>query len=91
MSILQTVSCLDGYDPDALRVEKAREAGKKALQLAEHHQLNEWYFRIESLLKSLEAETNSTAEFNAPAEAESTPAVQQMTAGLREYALLAAV
>jgi molybdopterin molybdotransferase len=26
MSIAQTVSCLDGYDPDALRVEKAREA-----------------------------------------------------------------
>jgi molybdopterin molybdotransferase len=26
MSILQTVSCLDGYDPDALRVDKAREA-----------------------------------------------------------------
>jgi molybdopterin molybdotransferase len=24
--ILQTVSCLDGYDPDALRVDKAREA-----------------------------------------------------------------
>ena len=26
MSILQTVSCLDGYDPDALRVDKALEA-----------------------------------------------------------------
>jgi len=26
MSIVQTVSCLDGYDPDALRVDKAREA-----------------------------------------------------------------
>jgi len=26
MSIQQTVSCLDGYDPDALRVDKAREA-----------------------------------------------------------------
>jgi len=26
MSISQTVSCLDGYDPDALRVDKAREA-----------------------------------------------------------------
>jgi len=26
MSIRQTVSCLDGYDPDALRVDKAREA-----------------------------------------------------------------
>jgi molybdopterin molybdotransferase len=26
MSIMQTVSCLDGYDPDALRVDKARQA-----------------------------------------------------------------
>jgi molybdopterin molybdotransferase len=26
MSIAQTVSCLDGYDPDALRVDKARDA-----------------------------------------------------------------
>jgi molybdopterin molybdotransferase len=26
MSIAQAVSCLDGYDPDALRVDKAREA-----------------------------------------------------------------
>jgi molybdopterin molybdotransferase len=26
MSIAQTVSCLDGYDPDALRVDKARQA-----------------------------------------------------------------
>jgi molybdopterin molybdotransferase len=26
MSIVQTVSCLDGYDPDALRVDKARQA-----------------------------------------------------------------
>jgi len=26
MSIAQTVSCLDGYDPDALRVDNAREA-----------------------------------------------------------------
>jgi molybdopterin molybdotransferase len=26
MSIARTVSCLDGYDPDALRVDKAREA-----------------------------------------------------------------
>src|SRR5918996_2740841 len=26
MNIAQTVSCLDGYDPEALRVDKAREA-----------------------------------------------------------------
>ena len=31
MSILQTVSCLDGYDPNALRVDKAREAIKACL------------------------------------------------------------
>jgi molybdopterin molybdotransferase len=29
--ILQAVSCLDGYDPDALRVEKAREAMQACL------------------------------------------------------------
>jgi molybdopterin molybdotransferase len=31
MSILQTVSCLDGYDPDALRVDKAAEAIRACL------------------------------------------------------------
>jgi molybdopterin molybdotransferase len=32
MSLAQTVSCLDGYDPNALRVEKAREAIRSCLQ-----------------------------------------------------------
>ena len=31
MSIARTVSCLDGYDPDALRVDKAREAIRSCL------------------------------------------------------------
>ncbi|HEX5768460.1 MAG TPA: gephyrin-like molybdotransferase Glp [Burkholderiales bacterium] len=31
MSITQTLSCLDGYDPDALRVDKAREAIRSCL------------------------------------------------------------
>ena len=31
MSILQAVSCVDGYDPDALRVDKAREAIRACL------------------------------------------------------------
>ena len=31
MSLLQTVSCLDGYDPDALRVDKARAAIRSCL------------------------------------------------------------
>jgi len=33
MSIAQTVSCLDGYDPDALRVDKAREAIRSCLTI----------------------------------------------------------
>jgi molybdopterin molybdotransferase len=35
MSIAQTVSCLDGYDPDALRVDKAREAIRACLKVIE--------------------------------------------------------
>ena len=31
MSIVKTVSCLDGYDPDSLRVDKAREAIRSCL------------------------------------------------------------
>ncbi|HSA88721.1 MAG TPA: gephyrin-like molybdotransferase Glp [Burkholderiales bacterium] len=31
MSLAQTISCLDGYDPDALRVDKAREAIRSCL------------------------------------------------------------
>ncbi|HEX6530726.1 MAG TPA: molybdenum cofactor guanylyltransferase, partial [Burkholderiales bacterium] len=31
MSIAKTVSCLDGYDPDSLRVDKAREAIRNCL------------------------------------------------------------
>ena len=31
MSIVKTVSCLDGYDPDSLRVDKAREAIRRCL------------------------------------------------------------
>ena len=35
MSIARTVSCLDGYDPDALRVDKAREAIRSCLSRVE--------------------------------------------------------
>jgi molybdopterin molybdotransferase len=36
MSIAQTVSCLDGYDPDALRVDKACEAIRSCLSPMTH-------------------------------------------------------
>jgi tetratricopeptide (TPR) repeat protein len=72
------------------KVERARELLNEALQLAEQHRLNEWYFRLERALDGLSREiANQTTA--APAEASSTPAVQQMAAHLREYALLAGV
>lgn len=71
-------------------VERARELLNEALQLAEQHRLNDWYFRLERALDGLSRErANQTTA--APAEGSSTPAVQQMAAHLREYALLAGV
>ncbi len=35
MNIARTVSCLDGYDPDSLRVDKAREAIRACLNVIE--------------------------------------------------------
>ncbi len=35
MSITRTVSCLDGYDPDSLRVDKARQAIQSCLSVIE--------------------------------------------------------
>jgi tetratricopeptide (TPR) repeat protein len=72
------------------KVERARELLNEALQLAEQHRLNEWYFRLERARDALGCgDANQTAV--APAEASSTPAVQQMAARLREYALLTGV
>jgi tetratricopeptide (TPR) repeat protein len=70
--------------------ERAREFLSEALQLSEHHGLNEWYFRVERALQELEAGTKEQGA-PAPAEANHTPAVQQMTAHLREYALASGV
>jgi tetratricopeptide (TPR) repeat protein len=68
------------------QIERAREFLGEALLLAELHGLNEWYFRVERALQELEVEVKDQ-EASAPAEASNTPAVQRMTAHLREYAL----
>jgi tetratricopeptide (TPR) repeat protein len=72
------------------QVELAREFLTEALKLSEQHRLNEWYFRVESALNELDNSENKQ-EASAPAEVSATPAVQQMTAHLREYALAAGV
>jgi tetratricopeptide (TPR) repeat protein len=73
------------------QVERAREIAREALALAEQHRLNEWYFRIESMLNGIDSTATRDAEVQAPAEVAATPAVLQMTSGLREYASLAGV
>ena len=73
------------------QAERAGEIGREALALAEQHRLNEWYFRIERTLQDLESTAVRETELQAPAEVDATPAVLQMTNGLREYASLAAV
>jgi tetratricopeptide (TPR) repeat protein len=71
-------------------LERAREVMGEALALAEQHRLNEWYFRLERVLKGLVSAPDHP-EITPPAPASVTPAVHQMTTGLREYASLAAV
>jgi tetratricopeptide (TPR) repeat protein len=73
------------------QVERAREVAREALALAEQHRLNEWYFRVERVLQGLESAAARKADLEAPAEVDATPAVLQMTSGLREYASVAAV
>jgi tetratricopeptide (TPR) repeat protein len=73
------------------QIERAREMASDAMALAELHRLNEWYFRIEGMLKGLQSPPSLTAHIQAPAEADATPAVLSMASGLREYATLSAV
>jgi tetratricopeptide (TPR) repeat protein len=73
------------------QVERARQVLAEALGIAEKHRLNEWYFRLELMLNGLGTGPNLVENMKAPAEATSTPAVQEMAVGLREYASLAAV
>lgn len=72
------------------QVERAGQWLAEALGIAEKHRLNEWYFRLERMLKGLAA-SNLDEDITAPTEATPTPAVREMAAGLREYASSAAV
>lgn len=66
---------------------KARAILREALGLAEASKLNEWYFRIDRVLRNLEL-CHDGPELKSPtAEAiEMAPAVAQVSAGLREIA-----
>jgi hypothetical protein len=72
------------------RRKRAREFLGAGLKLAEEHRLNVWYFKFESELKALDALDAAEArepELATPAEYNGSPAVEEVTVGLREYAL----
>jgi hypothetical protein len=56
------------------------------MELAERHQLNAWYFRIEQALNEL-AERPQQPEPTLQSELSEAPAIREMEVGLREYAL----
>jgi tetratricopeptide (TPR) repeat protein len=68
------------------QMTRARSALLAALQLAESHQLNTWYFRIEQALKQL-AERRQEPVVALASELSQAPAILEMEMGLREYAL----
>ena len=72
------------------QVERARQWLAEALGIAEKDGLNQWYFRLERMLKGL-ATANLDEDIKPPSEATPTPAVRDMAVGLREYASSAAV
>jgi tetratricopeptide (TPR) repeat protein len=63
---------------------------KSALELAERHQLNDWYFKIEKTVGELAERQQAEAQPRAASDLCETPAVRQVELGLREYAVLAA-
>lgn len=68
------------------RMTRARCAFLAGLELAESHQLNTYYFRIEQALKQL-AEPRQEPVAAVPSELSEAPAIVDMEMGLREYAL----
>jgi tetratricopeptide (TPR) repeat protein len=68
---------------------RAREAFSLALELAERHRLNLWYFRIEQAIEDLHERQDQPAPLPEASNFCESPAVREMEMGLREYAAVA--
>jgi tetratricopeptide (TPR) repeat protein len=60
-----------------------------AIELAERHGLNAWYFKIEQTLGDLAERSAEQSQPRQASELSETPMVRKMEVGLREYAALA--
>jgi tetratricopeptide (TPR) repeat protein len=72
------------------QLSRARALLEEARALAEHHSLNDWYFKVDRVLSSLEHSSCRNVETPAPAGAYA-PVIAEMAAGLREYSEMTAV
>jgi tetratricopeptide (TPR) repeat protein len=68
------------------QVGRARDALTTGLQLAEHHRLNAWYFKVEQALQDLGASDSPYTASPTVSELSESPAIREMELGLREYA-----
>ncbi|HEU4699350.1 MAG TPA: hypothetical protein VFS40_09225 [Gemmatimonadales bacterium] len=69
---------------------RARALWTEALALAEAHDLNAWYFRLEKVLAEAGTEVVAAPPAAAATSDAAGPEIERMTVGLREYAELAA-
>lgn len=67
---------------------RSREILQTALAYAETHRLNAWYFKIEAAIQDLEKLAEQEQAVQIAVEVERVPVIQEMEAGLREYAAL---
>ncbi len=68
------------------RLARARRMLSEALELAEDHSLNEWYFRVDRTLRGLDLCPTPVTEELRMAGAEHIPAIVEVSAGLEQYA-----
>jgi tetratricopeptide (TPR) repeat protein len=68
---------------------RARASFTSALELAERHQLNDWYFKIEKTIGELADRSQERSNPRQASELSHAPVVREVEIGLREYAVTA--
>ena len=71
------------------QVARGRQLLLAGISLAETHELNAWYFRLEKVLEGLAGCEAPEPGTQSSSTADTLPAVREVAAGLREYAMAA--
>ena len=68
------------------QLDRARKSLTMALELAEEHQLNTWYFKVERVMRGLAACADIESDSAGTDPRWDTSALREVTSGLREFA-----